>query len=79
MQNALCYQAANHRHRYAQNLCRLPEGDNAFRGHGHAWHRAVLPQIFRPEQIPCDPTKPVGVSDRNETAVDDGTDNRGKP
>ena len=26
-----------------------------------AWHRAILPQILRPEQIPGDPTKPVSV------------------
>ena len=30
--NALCYQAANHRRRYAQNGCRLPVIENAFLG-----------------------------------------------
>jgi hypothetical protein len=65
----LCYQAANHRHPYAQNLCRLPEGDNAFRVHGHAWHRAVLTQILRPEQISGDPTKPVARKNAKQVTV----------
>jgi len=59
---ALCHQAANHWHRYAQNGRRRPVIDNASWGHGHAWHRAVLTQIFRPEQIPGDPAKLVGVA-----------------
>src|ERR1700683_810315 len=78
LQNALCHQAANHWHRYAQNGRRRAVIDNASFGHGCAWHRAVLPQILRPEQIPSDPAKLVGVSDWNKTAVDDGPDNRGK-
>ena len=53
----------------AQYGCRLPEGHNAFRVHGHVWHRAVLTQILRPEQIPGDPTKPVGVSNWNKPAL----------
>ena len=58
---------------------RLPPSrvENAFRGHCRAWHRPVLAEILRLEQIPGDSTKPVGVSDRHKTAIDDGPDNRG--
>lgn len=46
VQNPLCYQTANHRRRYSQNGCRLPEGENAFRMQATRKLRGYLKRAF---------------------------------
>lgn len=76
--NAVCYQAADLTDLYAQNGGRLAIIYKALWRYFDVWRWAVLPQILRQEQIPGDPTKPVGVSGRHKTTVNDGAYDSGK-
>ena len=56
----------------AQHECRLSEVEEGLGAYPDLRRRAVLPQIFGPEQMTRDPSKAFGISDRHKTTVDDG-------
>src|SRR2546425_9409520 len=77
--NASCYQTTNHRRFDAQHGGRLPKVEEAFGRHVNVWHRPILSQIFREEQVTSDPPEPIGVPGRRKTSINDGPNNGGKP
>jgi len=62
-----------------QKACRLPVVEEAFWWRHDVGRRAILAQIFGPEQVTRDPPKLFRISGRHKTTINDSPDDSGKP
>jgi hypothetical protein len=78
VENALGYKTTNDFGSRSQHGCRLPIVEESFGRHFDVQHRAILAQIIGREEVTSDPTESFGVRDRDETSINDSSDDGGK-